>query len=629
MKKTGLFLSVLLAIAFTGCSNVDEYATSNDLPILLSTGEVVQTKASSIGAQLPQGQKVGVYFSEDATGNPTVAYEPNLHYTSDGNGGLSGKIQYFPAGNGIKISAYHPYNADSANEYTFTVSADQTTDANVYASDLLYCPEFSQARTTDQIKLTFGHKLSQFIYELSSGTGSPDLTDAQVTLLAINTSVNFNRITGVLGNCFNPQDVKLNAEGKGGIIVPQTIPSGTRLVKIVLKDGSEMFYTTESVITFEPNKSLKLKLQVNKSEALGMGAEVGEWESGGEHTGNANEDVIKGTAGPLFWVLTNDGVLTFTGNGDMPNYTKESTPWYAYRNRITKVIFNEGVTAIGKEAFLGYSNILDAVIPQTLENIERSAFGYCSGLTSIVLPEGMKALGKNAFENCTRLENITFPSTMEVILDSAFVNCVSLQDFILPDRIQFIWYDAFVGCTSLTRVILPDGMETTMWSNNSFYDCTGLTSISISSNGKYFSSDNVALFSKEKVALWAYPAGKAGSYVIPNTVTTIEKYAFKGAAGLTGVTLPDGLKHIRSCAFSGCSGLTEITIPKNVTSIGYEAFINCPNLVKVVIMATTPPSLNDGNFRVANNVLYVPQGSVNAYKADAAWSSAFTDIKEL
>ncbi len=629
MKKISLLLSAILVIILIGCSNVDEYATTNDLPIHLGTGEVIRTKAASIGTQLPEGEKIGVYFSEDVTGTPSVTYESNLLYTSDGNGGLSGKMQYFPTNNGIKISAYHPYNEDLADEYTFTVLPDQTTDASVYASDLLYCPEFTQARTTEMIKLTFGHKLSQFVYELSSGAGEPDLTDAEVTLLGVNTSVTFNRTTGVIGDASNPQDVTLNGDGNGGIVVPQTIPAGTRLVKIALKDGSEMFYTSESAITLEPNKSFKLKLRVNKNETVGIGTEVGEWENGGGDGGEANEEVISGTAGPLFWVLTRDGVLTFSGNGDMPNYEDIPTPWDAYRNRIVKVIFKEGVTAIGTEAFLGYTNIKDVIIPQTLTGIEKSAFAYCSGLTSIVLPEGMRELGKKSFENCTRLEDVTFPSTLEAILDSAFVNCVALKDFTLPDNLEYIWYDAFVSCTSLTHVIIPDGLETTMFSNNNFYDCTGLTSISISSNGKYFSSDNVALFSKEKGVLCAYPAGKSGSYVIPGTVTEIGKNAFRGASYLTGVTLPDGLRYIRSCAFSGCQGLTEVTIPENVTSIGNEAFANCLNLTRVVVMATIPPSLTNDNFQAANDILYVPQGSLNAYKANAVWSSVFSEIKEL
>ncbi len=307
LKLQYLIAAILLPFAFIACSDVDDYATANDLPIHLGTGEVTQTKAASIGAQLPEGQKIGVYFSEDVTGTPSITYESNLLYTSDGEGALSGKMQYFPTGNGIKISAYHPYNEDLADEYTFTVSSDQTSDANVYASDLLYCPEFSQARTTEMIKLTFGHKLSQFIYELSSGAGAPDLTDAQVTLLGVQTSVTFNRTTGTVSDASNPQDVELNDEGKGGIIVPQTIAAGTRLVKIVLKDGSEMFYTTESNITFEPNKSFKLKLRVNKNEAIGIGTEVGEWQDGGEGTGEANED----NADKVIKVTTVVGAISF------------------------------------------------------------------------------------------------------------------------------------------------------------------------------------------------------------------------------------------------------------------------------------------------------------------------------
>ena len=96
------------------------------------------------------------------------------------------------------------------------------------------------------------------------------------------------------------------------------------------------------------------------------------------------------------------------------------------------------------------------------------------------------------------------------------------------------------------------------------------------------------------------------SVTFPNSLTYIERYAFRECVSLNGVTIPEKLRKIGDCAFSFCSSLTSIVIPKNVENIGgcafeytgltsvvldarknnYMAqlvFANCPNLTSVTI----------------------------------------------
>lgn len=51
-------------------------------------------------------------------------------------------------------------------------------------------------------------------------------------------------------------------------------------------------------------------------------------------------------------------------------------------------------------------------------------------------------------------------------------------------------------------------------------------------------------FNKNKTELICYPRGRQGGYTIPSTVTSIRSYAFYRVEGLTGLTLPDGIKTI-------------------------------------------------------------------------------------
>ena len=67
------------------------------------------------------------------------------------------------------------------------------------------------------------------------------------------------------------------------------------------------------------------------------------------------------------------------------------------------------------------------------------------------------------------------------------------------------------------------------------------------------------------------------------SVTSIGERAFYDCTGLTSVTIPNSVTSIGLRAFDGCSGLTSVTIPNSVTSIGYYAFEDCTGLTAVHI----------------------------------------------
>ena len=79
---------------------------------------------------------------------------------------------------------------------------------------------------------------------------------------------------------------------------------------------------------------------------------------------------------------------------------------------------------------------------------------------------------------------------------------------------------------------------------------------------------------------------------------------------------------IESSAFRGCSSLTAITIPEGVTSIGQSTFESCSSLTAITCHAVTPPTV-ESNYtfdKVDKGIpVYVPVGSVEAYKAAEHW----------
>ena len=116
-----------------------------------------------------------------------------------------------------------------------------------------------------------------------------------------------------------------------------------------------------------------------------------------------------------------------------------------------------------------------------------------------------------------------------------------------------------------------------------FRSCTGLTSIAVEAGNSAYSADGGVLFDKSKKTLICYPAGKTGSYTIPNSVTSIGNSAFYYCTGLTSVTIPNSVNRIGTYAFYYCTGLTSVTIPNSVGSIGSYAFYYCTGLKDVSV----------------------------------------------
>ena len=114
-------------------------------------------------------------------------------------------------------------------------------------------------------------------------------------------------------------------------------------------------------------------------------------------------------------------------------------------------------------------------------------------------------------------------------------------------------------------------------------------------------------------------------------LTTLGSYTCQGCTQLTSVTIGNTITTIGTAsdtygAFEGCSALTSITIPSGVTTIGKWAFATCSSLATVTCNATTPPTLASSNFGKTDDVLYVPEASIDAYYNNDTWRSAFSAV---
>ena len=192
------------------------------------------------------------------------------------------------------------------------------------------------------------------------------------------------------------------------------------------------------------------------------------------------EDYSAGTWGALTWSLTNEGILTISGEGTMDDFLPASEEaWHIGAGIIEKVVFNNSLTEIGDYAFENCSALKDISLPVTVNRIGEGAFYECRTLPSIAIPDGVQVIEERAFYNCRKIDFIELPTSLDLIASSTFYKCSSLTNVIIPDNITSIGEYAFAYCSGLDYVKISGSMESI--SDNAFYSCWYLTTLSIPS----------------------------------------------------------------------------------------------------------------------------------------------------
>ena len=323
------------------------------------------------------------------------------------------------------------------------------------------------------------------------------------------------------------------------------------------------------------------------------------------------------------------GELVISGSGAMEDYDFEGnySP-FMYESNITSIVIKNGVTSIGDYAFTFCRGVTSVTVPDSIKSIGicafancvnlkayeigknvtsigAMAFDNCNDLTKITIPDKVSSIGEYAFQNCSgltevkvgngvtslyyaftgcsSLKKVTLGSGLEIIGYYTFSNCDNLQSITIPDSVTNIGNSAFKGCELLKEIKIPAKVENI--EESVFYGCNNLERITVDSkNTNYISDDVGALYTKNKAELIQYPAGKADTtYIMYDTVESINDYAFAGSKNLTGIIIPDGVTYIGPYAFLECTALTYVNIPGSVISIGDSAFSYCESLTEISI----------------------------------------------
>lgn len=179
------------------------------------------------------------------------------------------------------------------------------------------------------------------------------------------------------------------------------------------------------------------------------------------------------------------------------------------------------------------------------------------GVESLKIEEGVTSIGERAFEFMYgKIKNVTIADTVTTIKDCAFLGC-SFENIVIPNSVIYIGYSAFAYCESLKSVTIPESVNKI--EDGAFYRCYSLERIDVHENNENYSSDEYGVFfNKDKTKLICYPAGNTReNYVVPASTTIIRDQAFL-CSDFVSIIIPDSVKTIESYAFDECSNLTDI-----------------------------------------------------------------------
>lgn len=475
--------------------------------------------------------------------------------------GIKSTIVYVPE-NGV--SAYK-----AATDWSvFTISGPGINISTGAVSEQIYVPVYTPgAISSDQSSFAvFGFQLTADIivtapenFEISSSKGEAFVAQNPITLLPIGGTVNdtiYLRLkTGLATNNYSG-NITLSSTGMTGQLIaltgavratPGTIHVASAGTLSTLLSATEKTAMTKITLTGTVDardfKTLRDDMPILAEVDL-SGVNIAAY-TGNEGTMNYN---------PTY-------SYPFPAN-QLPQKAfsgyDQNTNTFPGKTTLSSVTLPNTATSIGGEAFYGCSGLKTITIPNSVLSIEYSAFSNCTVLTSAILGNGLTKIVEGAFSGCSQLANLSLPNSLITIKGGAFSGCVNLiGNLSIPSNVATIDDGAFIGCSNITE-------------------------FQVSTENPNFSSLDGVLFNKDKTILYLYPEGKTGAYAIPNTVYSVNNFAFQSCTQLTTVSIPNSLYSFGDYSFYSFGN----------RSLSYHSgagyFISCTSLTEINVQIDNP-----------------------------------------
>lgn len=270
----------------------------------------------------------------------------------------------------------------------------------------------------------------------------------------------------------------------------------------------------------------------------------------------ADNDCSAAGDGSVTWSYDADTTtLTISGKGAMKDYASvNSTPWYSYRKTATKIVVESGVTSVGAYAFSGLRKLTSVTLSDTLKTIGYRAF-RSSGLTSIEIPNSVTEIAAVAFYQWDATKTIKFNRDKNTVL----------RDVALGTNWSYLANIDYNGEVELAPTAGTYG-DNISWS----YDVNA-TTLTINGKGQMAEPTETGVLSTA-IYGWHLWAGDITAVVISEGIESLSTSALNSFRQMTSVQFPSTLKVVGELALSQCAGLTDVTLPEGVTTLKKQAF---------------------------------------------------------
>ena len=359
-----------------------------------------------------------------------------------------------------------------------------------------------------------------------------------------------------------------------------------------------------------------------------------------------------------------DYTYEVTAQGDAPQVSIAGWTGSGSQLTLPESVYDSGVeyavTAVGGGAFAGSTALQRLEISSSIETIGAGAFQNCTNLTYVNFKQyttgfdydsALTTIGENAFRGCTALRTrVDLPKNIAFVGAGAFLDTALTEASFETTRPPEVADSAFSEDVSqyLQNGLYYTGMSGQQFQDGDFIfeavedlgvavvdvrDTTSET-IVIPETATYVNSSGVSYtypvtwlgaetFNVSGAGRLVTPmrildGTRAATLVIPDTVTTVAKWAFLEVPCLETLVLPEGVTEIHEQAFWHAYNLESVVLPASLTTVGDGAFQECTGLETVTIHALQPPVLGSGEVFPANASILVPMDAVSRYQS--SWS---------
>ena len=320
MKKVIRNTLIVLGIAGFSACTMDEMDSGFDkVPVefsVVDSAAAQMTRATSSITTFNSGETVKVYVKPNGASSYT-----GYDYTTAAAGNAPSLTApstppYFPAGSSTTVQAYAYYPSTAGT--TFSVSTNQTSDANYKASDLMYASNRTITKgSTSGTALAMSHKMAQLKLVVAAASGS-GLTISNVKVNA-KYQVSFTASSGAATVTGSATDITaLTAAGTGYILIPPQAINGIT-VKVTASSQTAT-YTFTSTNSLEAGKSYTMNLTVGLND-VGVTTSISTWTGSGTVTvqpteTNAPSNAVAVDLGlSVKWANMNVGATAVTDYG--------------------------------------------------------------------------------------------------------------------------------------------------------------------------------------------------------------------------------------------------------------------------------------------------------------------------